>query len=76
MNTKKGGSRVLNVAIFGVGRAGTIHLSTLASSRRVKILYIVDDLEHKWDKIQEFWLLHDTTFLRSKESSIVFDDPK
>ncbi|KAJ8940488.1 hypothetical protein NQ318_008526 [Aromia moschata] len=38
------------VAIFGIGRAGTIHLANLVVNRKVRILYIVDDDKQKLAK--------------------------
>ncbi|XP_044742934.1 uncharacterized oxidoreductase YrbE-like [Chrysoperla carnea] len=67
---------VTNVAIFGIGRAGTIHLSSLARNPRAQILYIVDDIVEKHKRLQDYWSLHDTKFLTSKESDVIFSDPK
>ncbi|XP_069699337.1 myo-inositol 2-dehydrogenase-like [Periplaneta americana] len=67
---------VITLALFGVGRAGTIHLSGLAINPRVKILYIVDDFKDKWEAIRRYWRLDDTQFLCSKDSDKVFQDPK
>lgn len=67
---------ILNVALFGVGRAGTIHLTTIVSNVRVKLLYIVDDVEANWHNMKKRWHLNDVTFLNSKQSDKVFKDPK
>lgn len=67
---------ILNVALFGVGRAGTIHLTTIVSNARVKLLYIVDDIEANWYNIKKRWHLNDVTFLNSKQSDKVFKDSK
>ncbi|XP_015516052.1 inositol 2-dehydrogenase [Neodiprion lecontei] len=76
LKSSRTGEKVLNLAIFGLGRAGTIHLSSLARNPRVKITYVVDDVESKWAALKEFWGLNDATFLNSKQSSAVFKDPK
>ncbi|XP_063980711.1 inositol 2-dehydrogenase-like [Diachasmimorpha longicaudata] len=65
---------ILKVAIFGIGRAGTIHLSNIVESPRMKLLYIVDDIEEKWPKIKRHFRLNDVTFLNSKQADVVFKD--
>lgn len=66
----------IKVALFGVGRAGTIHLANIVDSSRLKLLYIVDDVESNWTKLKEYWQLDDVTFLNSKQANKVFNDPK
>ncbi|XP_031829872.1 putative oxidoreductase YrbE [Nomia melanderi] len=65
----------VKLALFGVGRAGSTHLSNIIANRRIQLLYIVDDVESNWEKIREYWHLNDVTFLNSKQSSKVFRDP-
>lgn len=65
----------LRVALFGIGRAGTIHLKNIMSNPRIKLLYIVDDVESKWSKLKDFWRLDDVTFLNSKQANKVYQDP-
>ncbi|XP_011869045.1 PREDICTED: uncharacterized protein LOC105562651 [Vollenhovia emeryi] len=65
----------LKVALFGVGRAGTIHLTNIVSNRRVQLLYIVDDIESNWQSIRKYWRLDNVTFLSSKQSDKIFKDP-
>ncbi|KAG7212063.1 hypothetical protein KM043_012418 [Ampulex compressa] len=66
---------ILRVAIFGLGRAGTIHLASVCSSRRVKLLYIVDDVETNWGMLKKYWRLENVTFLNSKQADRVYRDP-
>ncbi|KAL6261254.1 uncharacterized protein LOC105424859 [Pogonomyrmex barbatus] len=66
---------IVKVALFGVGRAGTIHLMSTVSSTRAQLLYIVDDIESNWQKMRKYWRLDDVTFLNSKQSDKVFKDP-
>ncbi|PNF29102.1 putative oxidoreductase YrbE [Cryptotermes secundus] len=66
----------VQMALFGVGRAGSIHLSALAHNPRVKLLYIVDDVQEKWDAIRQYWKLDDTVFLCSNDADKVFLDPR
>jgi hypothetical protein len=56
--------------------AGTIHLSGLATNPRVKLLYIVDDMQDKWEAIKHYWKLDDTQFLCSADADEVFQDPR
>ncbi|KAL0112726.1 hypothetical protein PUN28_012177 [Cardiocondyla obscurior] len=67
---------VVRVALFGVGRAGTIHLTNILSNTRSEILYIVDDVESNWPNMRQRWRLDNVTFLTSKQSAKVFKDPK
>lgn len=55
---------------------GSIHLSGLACNARVKLLYIVDDVQDKWDAIKQYWKLDDTQFLCSSDADKVFQDPR
>ncbi|KYM99276.1 PREDICTED: inositol 2-dehydrogenase-like [Cyphomyrmex costatus] len=66
---------IVKVALFGVGRAGTIHLATMNDNKRIQILYIVDDVESNWQSIRKYWHLDNVTFLNSKQSDRVFKDP-
>ncbi|PSN42099.1 hypothetical protein C0J52_02958 [Blattella germanica] len=56
---------------------GTIHLRSLARNPRVKLLYIVEDLDGKWEDIRQYWKLEaDVHFLKSKDEQKVFKDPR
>ncbi|XP_011155614.1 myo-inositol 2-dehydrogenase [Solenopsis invicta] len=66
---------IIKVALFGVGRAGVIHLENITSSRRVQLLYIVDDVESSWQSMRKYWHLDNVVFLNSKQSDKVFKDP-
>lgn len=67
---------VITFALFGVGRAGTIHLSNIVRNSRCKLLYIVDEIEANWPKIKTRYRLENVTFLNSKQSETVFKDEK
>ncbi|CAG2058224.1 unnamed protein product, partial [Timema podura] len=71
-----GEDKTINVAIFGIGRAGSIHLSNLAHNPRAEVLYIVDDEEGKSENFKRYWRLDKVTFLKSSEANKVFNDPK
>lgn len=67
---------IIKVALFGVGRAGAIHLENIISNRRVQLLYIVDDVESNSRNMRKYWHLDNVTFLNSKQSDKVFKDSK
>ncbi|XP_058792926.1 inositol 2-dehydrogenase-like [Phymastichus coffea] len=67
--------KVLGVAIFGLGRAGSIHMSNIANNPRVKVLYIVEDSESKWSAIKSYWKV-DAKIIASKQAEQVYNDPK
>ncbi|XP_077282496.1 myo-inositol 2-dehydrogenase-like [Temnothorax americanus] len=66
---------IVKLALFGVGHAGTIHISNIISNTRVQLLYIVEDLESKWENVRKYWRLDNVTFLNSKQSDKIFKDP-
>lgn len=76
MKSDKKQDPVLGVAIFGLGRAGTIHMSNLISNPRVKVLYVVDDMESKWGNLKNYWRLDDIPILTSKQADRIYKDPK
>jgi len=53
---------------------GSIHLSGLAYNPWVKLLYIVDGVQDKWDAIKQYWKLDDTQLLCSSDADLVFQD--
>ncbi|KAJ8673367.1 hypothetical protein QAD02_004629 [Eretmocerus hayati] len=67
---------VIGVAIFGLGRAGTIHMSNVISSARCKLRYVVDDNVSKHADIKKYWRLEEIPILTSKECDQIFKDPK
>ncbi|XP_069696500.1 inositol 2-dehydrogenase-like isoform X1 [Periplaneta americana] len=71
-----GNDKIINIALFGFGRAGSIHLRNLVCNPRVLLLYIVDDLEKKWEDVRRYWKLDDVKFLASKDKDRVFKDPR
>ncbi|CAK1551740.1 unnamed protein product [Leptosia nina] len=44
-------------AIFGLGRAGSIHLCSINRNPRVLLKYIVDDRKERLEKLRAFWKL-------------------
>ncbi|VVC87217.1 unnamed protein product [Leptidea sinapis] len=62
-------------AVFGLGRAGAIHMATINRNSRIKVKYIVDDRKDKFDEFKKFWAFSDDiTFLTPKESEKVYND--
>lgn len=74
--TKKSNKKPTGMAIFGLGRAGSIHLSNIVQNPRVELLYIVDNITTNFDKIKAYWNLKNITFLTFAESNKIFTDTK
>ena len=64
----KTSNRVVDMALFGLGRAGSIHLANMMANPKVKIAYIVESDVDKWGVLKERWNLADTKFLHPKVS--------
>ncbi|XP_063927678.1 inositol 2-dehydrogenase-like [Zophobas morio] len=63
-------------ALFGVGRAGTIHLSFLIKEPKTDLLYVIDDDKTKLEKLKKYWNLESVKFLTNAESDVAFKDPR
>lgn len=62
-------------AIFGLGRAGSIHLSNIINNPRIVLKYIVDDRQERFNDLKKHWKLNDdVTFLTSRHKDIVYGD--
>lgn len=59
-------------AIFGLGRAGSIHLSNIVGNPRVIIKYVVDDRPDRFEDLRSYWNLKDVTFITSKQADKVY----
>lgn len=73
---KPPGLKPVGVALFGAGRAGTIHLANLAKNPRVNLLYIVEDIKTKWTPLLDYWNLKETKFLASDKAAAVYEDDR
>ncbi|XP_068627819.1 uncharacterized oxidoreductase YrbE-like [Battus philenor] len=74
-NDERPRARPVVAAIFGLGRAGSIHLSSIINNPRVILKYIVDDRSERFNELKDYWkLTEDVTFLTSKESEKVYKD--
>ncbi|KAG8178800.1 hypothetical protein JTE90_024662 [Oedothorax gibbosus] len=66
---------VFGIAIFGLGRIGTIHLENVWKSPRANILYCIDESTERTDFAQNKWdLKGHTVFLKPSEQDRVFQD--
>lgn len=64
-------------AIFGLGRAGSIHLSSIIGNSRIILKYIVDDQTSKFAELKKYWgLSDDVVFVTSKEADKVYNDKR
>ncbi|CAH0628938.1 unnamed protein product [Chrysodeixis includens] len=62
-------------AIFGLGRAGSIHLSNIINNHRLTLKYIVDDRPERFADLKKYWNLSDKVVLiPSSESNRVYND--
>lgn len=62
-------------AIFGLGRAGSIHLSNIINNSRITLKYIVDDRPERFEDLKKYWNLSDKVVLiPSTESKRVYSD--
>lgn len=65
---------VVTLALFGLGRAGTIHLNNIMANRRIELKYIVEGDESKWAVTSSRLNLKGVTFLRPVEVAKIYDD--
>ncbi|XP_068628003.1 uncharacterized oxidoreductase YrbE-like [Battus philenor] len=62
-------------AMFGLGRAGSIHLSSIVKNPRIILKYVIDDRSDRFDDLKKYWKLSDDiTFITSNESEKVYKD--
>jgi len=64
------------VAVFGLGRAGMIHVSNILGNCRCRLLYLVDLDESKMQQVIENYNLDDVTSATPDQADKVFNDPK
>ena len=46
-------SSVVTLALFGLGRAGSIHLANIVANRKVELKYIVESDQSKWASVRQ-----------------------
>lgn len=66
----------VKLAIFGLGRAGTIHLSNIIANPRVQVTHIVEADTAKWEPVKNKWNLATTKFVHPDKAAEVFSDPE
>ena len=49
--------RVIQLALFGLGRAGSIHLANIIANPRVELAYVVESDKSRWGWCREKWNL-------------------
>merc|ERR1719273_2014864 len=59
---------VIRIALFGVGRAGGIHLNNILGNPRIKLLYVVDADEQRWKIVSTSLPLEDVTFYKPEDA--------
>ena len=58
-------SSVVTLALFGLGRAGSIHLANIVANRKVELKYIVESDQSKWASVRnKFNLVNKVKFLK------------
>eukprot|EP00090_Calanus_glacialis_P029151 TRINITY_DN46780_c0_g1_i1.p1 TRINITY_DN46780_c0_g1~~TRINITY_DN46780_c0_g1_i1.p1 ORF type:complete len:423 (+),score=101.34 TRINITY_DN46780_c0_g1_i1:92-1270(+) len=65
----------VSLALFGLGRAGSIHLSNILASPRVNLKYIVEEDQSRWEPSKIRWNLTNTTFIHPNDVAQVYADP-
>jgi len=63
-------------ALFGLGRAGTIHLRNLINSTRVELLYVIDSSSNRREEIKNGHGLSNVKFLDELHIDEALDDPR
>lgn len=68
----------VRVAIFGLGRIGSIHLGNLRKTPKARISYCVQDSSARAEYIRNTMKFkeEDTIFLHTSEQEVVFQDTR
>ena len=64
----------ITLGLFGLGRAGSIHLNNILANPQIQLKYIVEDDDSKWASVTKKLNLKGITFLRSTEAKKLYDD--
>lgn len=75
---KKAGKRRVGVALFGLGRMGTVHLKNLLATPTVNVLYAVDGYKARRDHLDCEWDLSSrgTKVIAQEDASLAWEDPQ
>lgn len=64
-------------ALFGLGRAGSIHLTSIVNNPRIVLKYVVDDRKEIFPDLRKYWKFGDNVHLiTSAESKRVYEDKR
>merc|ERR1712123_85265 len=63
------------LALFGLGRAGSIHIANILANPRVTLKYVVEEADSKFETCRARWNLKDTVFVKPKDVSSILSDP-
>ena len=66
----------IGVALFGLGRAGSIHIGNLRKNYRCQLLYVVEKEVNRAIETVEHYYMKDTRVLEPEDSEKVYNDPK
>ena len=69
-------AQVKRVALFGAGRAGSIHLANIVANPRIELAYVVESDSSSWEACRAKWNLaaSKTTFLHPDNVAEVYAD--
>ena len=66
----------VRLAVFGLGRAGSIHLANILANPRVVLAYVVESDTARWEAVRARWNLTDTQFVHPDQADVVYADPR
>ena len=66
----------IGVALFGLGRAGSIHLHNLRKNYRCQLLYVVEKEVNRAIETVEHFHMKDTRVIDPEDSEKIYNDPK
>lgn len=69
---------IVGIAIFGLGRIGTIHLDNVRRNPRTHVYYCIEESNERINFVRKKWNLlePETLFLNPNEHDIAFNDPR
>ena len=60
----------VRLALFGLGRAGSIHLANIVASAEIELLFIVESDDSKWEQCRAQWNLKTVKFLHPDVANV------
>lgn len=66
--------QVINVALFALGRAGSIHLGNIMKNPRLNLKYLVEPCLEKLERVGKEWRLPPSALLTPGQQDLVFQD--